>query len=91
MCIVSALAVQENKGKQQQEAQRMQCSFCGSERVIQTESGYRCRNAGCEGFKVTMQSAILCDDCQETMEYRGLNSWGEPSYKCTECGMIKKL
>lgn len=68
----------------------MKCEYCQSERVIQTEGGYRCRNGACEGSKAVMKAGILCK-CGEPLDYRGLDSYGTPSYKCTSCGETLKL
>jgi hypothetical protein len=68
----------------------MKCDYCQSTRVIQTGEGYRCRNPQCEGSKVEMKAGVLCD-CGEKMDFKGLNSYGEPSYKCTACGNTVKL
>jgi hypothetical protein len=69
----------------------MQCTHCGNTRLIQTEGGYKCRNTNCEGFKTPMQPGVMCEDCNEPMEFKGLNSWGEPSYRCSACGVTVKL
>jgi hypothetical protein len=67
------------------------CTFCGGTRVIKTSDGIKCRDNQCEGSKTAMQPALQCDQCEEPMQYMGLNSWGEPNYKCPSCGVISKL
>lgn len=69
----------------------MKCDFCGSTRVIQTGEGFRCRNPQCEGAQKMMQPGVQCNECGEKMDYRGLDSYGTPSYKCTGCGVVTKL
>lgn len=69
----------------------MQCTYCGATRLIQTDAGYKCRNAECEGSKTLIQAGVVCEACDEPMEFKGLNSWGEPSYKCMACGTTVKL
>jgi hypothetical protein len=67
------------------------CTFCGNTRVLKTEDGIKCRNPQCEGSKTVMPLGVLCEDCEVPMAYVGLNSWGEPNYKCPECGVNVKL
>lgn len=69
----------------------MQCQYCGGTKLIKTEAGYRCRNGQCQGATQLMQAAVNCEDCGEEMEFKGLNSWGEPSYRCQSCGTTVKL
>jgi hypothetical protein len=67
------------------------CTYCGSTRVIKSEAGIKCRDGSCEGSRTVMQPGIPCTQCGEKMEYRGLNSWGEPNYKCGDCGYVTTL
>jgi transposase-like protein len=67
------------------------CIYCGGTRVIKTSDGIKCRDAQCEGSKTVMQPTLVCDLCGEAMTYLGLNSWGEPNYKCQDCGATAKL
>jgi hypothetical protein len=67
------------------------CLVCGGTRVIKTEAGIRCRDAACEGSKAVINPGVVCERCDEKMEYYGLNSWGEPNYRCPECGYSAKL
>jgi hypothetical protein len=67
------------------------CTYCGSERVISTSDGYKCRTPSCAGAKTVMHAGVLCDGCQTPMDYKGLNAWGEPSYRCPQCGQSVKL
>jgi hypothetical protein len=68
----------------------MKCNFCNATRLIKTEEGYRCMNPQCEGSKTVMSAGVLCA-CGEPMDYRGLDSYGTPSYKCVSCGVTQKL
>ena len=67
------------------------CTFCGGSRVIRTADGIKCRDGQCEGSRTVMQPALACDLCGEPVTYQGLNSWGEPNYKCQDCGNTIKL
>lgn len=69
----------------------MKCDFCGSTSVIKTSDGFRCRKPDCEGATQVMREGVPCKVCDEKMEYWGLNSWGEPSYKCDNCNTVVKL
>ncbi|MBY0403785.1 MAG: hypothetical protein K2X66_07780 [Cyanobacteria bacterium] len=69
----------------------MKCDYCQSTKVIKTGDGYKCRDSQCEGSKLEMKAGVVCEQCGDKMEFRGLNSYGEPSYKCTSCGISVKL
>lgn len=68
------------------------CSICNG-RVILAPEGPRCMNPRCEGAKGLQKDAegVSCQKCGEQMHYRGMDSWGQPSYACSACGTNVKL
>jgi len=67
------------------------CMVCGGSRVIKTAEGIKCRDSACSGSKALQPVALSCEICDEPMTYQGLNSWGEPNYRCPQCGTLAKL
>jgi hypothetical protein len=68
------------------------CVHCGGKQLIPVgDGGYKCRVTSCIGFKTPMSPGVVCQDCGAPMDYRGLNSWGAPDYKCTACGLVVTL
>ena len=69
----------------------MPCAVCGG-RVIKSEQGKKCMNPSCEGAhsSSTGEQTVECS-CGKTMTYQNMTQWGEPVYKCMDCGRTKKL
>lgn len=71
----------------QNQAQR--CPVCQG-RTVRTEAGFRCLNSSCKGSKPGDTIDTLTCECGEQMEYGSLDSWGQPTYYCTNCGAKQK-
>lgn len=41
-------------------------------------------------FTDSEEEGVVCK-CGQKMVYKGMNSWGEPSYGCQACGATVKL
>lgn len=67
------------------------CPVCNG-RTIQSDSGYRCMNSRCKGAaKTTPGEGLLCNNCNEPMQYTHSNAYGEMTYVCALCGQTNKL
>jgi hypothetical protein len=67
------------------------CPVCNG-RTIKASTGVRCMKSDCEGnAKLSELEGIMCEECLTEMDFKGLNSWGEPNYTCPACHCIVKL
>ncbi len=66
------------------------CPVC-SGRLVMKPEGKLCMKSSCEGSKPRDQEeGVLCK-CGQPMNYKGMDSWGQPSYACSACGATTKL
>jgi len=61
-----------------------QCALCNG-RLIQTQFGHRCMNNSCENSKAENKAGHLCLVCNESLQFRRNNAYGDRVYYCPEC------